>query len=128
MKMYLNRTRTRQDTTDGVLFSQQRMRICDTAEHTPTRLPAGTYKVVIKVHPGKKHRALCLLSTDENKKAAGFLINGNGVHKKGFGSTIIVGEHLIPGVVLNSRTHFEKLFRRVELTILRKKEVELIIR
>jgi len=138
MRMYLNRTRTRQDTTDGVLLSQQGNLICDTAEHTPTRLPAGTYKVVFKKHKG--HRtpyAAPLLSPQkgenslplgEGKGRGAYIEYGNGVRARKFGTTIIVGEHLVPGVVLNSRTHFDQLVKRIEKVFKRKQEVELIIR
>ena len=145
MRMYLNRTRTRQDTTDGVLLSQQGNLICDTAEHTPTRLPAGTYKVVFKKHKGHRTPYAAPYATplptspqgeeqgshpkgDLGGLRGAYIEYGNGVHARKFGTTIIVGEHLVPGVVLNSRKCFDQIVKRIEKVFKRKQEVELIIR
>jgi len=128
MKMFLNRTRTRQDSTDGMLIAQNGERICDTAEYTPTRLPAGTYRVTLKNHPRKKHRAPYLQLIDESRKVNGFIIEGNGVLAKGFGTTIIVGDHLVTGVVIRSRPYLNQIVKRLEKAFMRNQEVELIIR
>ncbi len=184
MKIYLNRTRTRQLTTDGVLLSSNGVRICDTAEHTPTMLPAGVYKVKFKHHRKYMHRAPHLtpnpgsaspsFSAGAMKAAkpsapvigkgaempgvtnalahnevdgeafvegqnaetsqsdvgigAAFMIHGNGVHARDFGTTIIVGEHLVPGVVLNSQRYFWQIVKRIEKALKRRHNVEIIIR
>ena len=36
MKLYLHRIHTRGVTTDGALWEEHDIRICDTAEHAPT--------------------------------------------------------------------------------------------
>lgn len=156
MILYLNRTRIRQQTTDGVLCSEAGVRICDTAEHTPTMLPAGEYSVILKRHPIVKHRVpmiaslprplspfgergvdtqgISTLSTraggeksPEGEERGAFL-SGNGVHAKGFGATIIVGDHLVPGVVVNSQHYFRQIVKRIEASLRRKHKITLIIR
>lgn len=128
MRLYLYRTRTRQHTTDGVLRNEMGVRICDTAEHTPTMLPRGEYSVKFKRHKKYKHRAPWLELTSESSTASGFIIHGNGVHAKGFGTTIVVGDHLVPGVVLNSHHYFRQIVKRIEKALKRHHRVEIIIR
>lgn len=128
MKIYLYRTRTRQHTTDGVLRNEMGVRICDTAEHTPTMLPRGEYSVKFKRHRKYKHRAPWLQLVDDEGTASGFVIHGNGVHARGFGTTIIVGEHLVPGVVLNSHHYFRQIVKRIEKALARKQKVTIIIK
>lgn len=136
MILYLNRTRIRQQTTDGVLRSEAGVRICDTAEHTPTMLPAGEYSVILKRHPIVKHRVPYINKSDsqdtppmkgEMEGGSSFL-PGNGVHAKGFGATIIVGDHLVPGVVVNSQHYFRQIVKRIEASLRRKHKITLIIR
>lgn len=119
MKLYLYRICTRQLTTDGVLKDENGVKICDTAEHTQKMLPQGVYKVVLRKHPNLGHRAVQVKSA--------WIIHGNGVHEKDFGASIIVGEHLVPGVVIRSYLYFERLIKRIEKVFKRGGEVELVI-
>lgn len=141
MILYLNRTRIRQQTTDGVLRSEAGVRICDTAEHTPTMLPAGEYSVILKRHPKVKHRVPYINKSNSqdtppmrgemeggSRLERGVFLSGNGVHAKGFGATIIVGDHLVPGVVVNSQHYFRQLVKRIEASLRRKHKIKLIIR
>ena len=105
MKLYLYRICTRQLTTDGVLKDENGVKICDTAEHTQKMLPQGVYKVVLRKHPNLGHRAVQVESA--------WIIHGNGVHEKDFGASIIVGEHLVPGVVIRSYSYFERIIKRI---------------
>ena len=120
MKIYLYRTCTRQLTTDGVLRNENGTHICDTAEHTRHMLPEGTYKLEFGKHPKHRQRA-------PRVKDGTWIIHGNGVHGKDFGSSIIVGEHLVPGVVIRSLPYFERLVKRMDKAFRRGGEVELVI-
>lgn len=142
MILYLNRTRIRQQTTDGVLRSEAGVRICDTAEHTPTMLPTGEYSVVLKRHPKVKHRVPYInrsnsqdtppmrgeMERGSRLEWGSSFLPGNGVHAKDFGSTIIVGKHLVPGVVVNSQHYFRQIVKRIEASLRRKHKITLIIK
>lgn len=131
MKLYLKRECFRQHTTDGTL-STKSSHICDTIEHTQMMLPEGLYKVQLKNHPRLHHRAPKISLIAENstnvKSPTAFIIHGNGVYGKQFGSSIAVGERIIPGVVIKSRFHFENLVHRIEMAIRRGGEVVLEIK
>ena len=151
MVFYLYRTRTRPNTTDGVLCAANGRRICDTAEHTPTMLPRGEYTIVLKQNKKYGHRAPWVTSRCPSdiplqnpptvrgemeggsfkgggKIGKAFILHGNGVYAKRFGATIIVGEHFVPGVVINSRHYFDLLLKRIEKALMRGNTIELIIR
>lgn len=55
MEMYLFRTRTHPDTTDGVLELDGE-KICHTAERTADRLPLGEYEVRLSRTSAKMQR------------------------------------------------------------------------
>ena len=136
MKLYLNRTCTRGLTTDGVLQNQRHNRICDTAEHTLHMLPEGTYQLTLELHKKLDHRAPCIQQGNATAAettataaatAASWIIHGNGVHGKDFGSSIAIGDCLVPGVVIRSHPCFERLVKRLDKAIKRGSKVKLII-
>ena len=128
IRFYLYRTCTRQLTTDGELVNELGTHICDTAEHTLHRLPEGTYRIVLKKHTKLRHRAPCILPQDGDAGGAqGWLIHGNGVHGRDFGAGILMGEHLVPGVVIRSHPYFGRFVKRMEKALKREDRVELVI-
>lgn len=120
MKLYLYRTCTRQLTTDGVLRNERGIRICDTAEYTREMLPEGTYKLKFGKCPKYRHRA-------PRAEEGAWIIHGNGVLGKGFGGSIIVGDHLVPGVVIRSFRYFQRLVKSMDKVVKRGGEVVLVI-
>ncbi len=104
-------------------------------------LPAGEYLVILKRHPKVKHRVPYINKSNSqdtppmrgemergSRLERGPFLSGNGVHAKDFGSTIIVGKHLVPGVVVNSQHYFRQLVKRIEASLRRKHKITLIIR
>lgn len=124
MKLYIFRQAIKDTTTDGVLKDEHGQRICDTAEHTHHMLPRGTYRVTLSMHPSHKHRAP---RVEPCGGPGAWIIHGNGVHAKAFGSSIITGDRLAPGAVIRSRPYFERLVKRMEKAFKRGGQVELVI-
>ena len=110
MEMFLFRTRTHPETTDGVLEVDGE-RFCDTAERTAGRLPCGTYEVKV-IHPSAGTPRLVIPRTDR-RHSVGELLAGNGTNTLRRGS-IVVGEHRARGLCIRSRPTFERLLERVE--------------
>lgn len=155
MKLYLYRICTRRHTTDGVLQDEQGLCICDTAEHTPHMLPEGTYQLTLERHKKLGHRAPCIqqgnataaetsatttadtVTTADTATTAdavttataatSWIIHGNGIYGKDFGASIVIGDCLVPGVVIRSYPYFERLVKRLEKVFQRNESVELII-
>jgi len=80
------------------------IRICDTSEHSPTMLPPGDYVVELKKHPILGHRTMMLTKKSRRKlksksSTKGWIMSGNGAYSARCASNIIVGTHLVPGVV-----------------------------
>ena len=96
-------------------------RICDTAEHSQYRVPAGSY-----------HIALCKSETYGRKvpilvEAPSFcLVHGNSIYGKRDGR-ILVGLHIIPGWLKHSNILFMLLYDRINKALRRGHEVKLII-
>ena len=107
MKLYLKRYRIRIDSTDGELTNDEGTHICDTAESTQTMLAEGTYRLIT----GGRH----------------VFSHGNGVYGKGCGAKILVGEHLVPGVVIRSLSSYKRLIKRIKMARKRGSIVELTI-
>lgn len=157
------------DATDGILQIGG-LNICSCSEHTATRLPAGTYAVLIhRCHQYQRKMPLIIpldhahpLSespTDQPCESASVLscessyqpacascpalpfvsLNsplphrcpmvkpGNGVHNRIDGS-IIVGERLIPGVLIQPAPIFARLVERLVKAHSRGKTILLTIR
>lgn len=132
MKFYLYRQIIQSISTDGVLQDAQGIRICDTAEQTRHMLPEGTYQLTIRRHKQYGHRVPTLLpltaaSTTGARGVRGWMLHGNGVLGKNIGATILLGDNLVPGVVIHSQPHFKRLLKRLEKLGNRGIKVELVI-
>ena len=102
MELILQRTRIHRDTTDGYITIDG-AKVCDTAERTPVMLPPGRYPL-----------------TRRNT----YLSAGNGTYTLR-APTIIVGEHLVRGVVIRSYPTYIRIYERLKKAFGRKKEVVL---
>jgi len=89
-------------------------------------LPEGTYTVTMKMHPKSHYMAMYLQSADHSHRRYGYILHGNGLCRRK-GACIIVGNHLIPGVVTNSLQHFEDLMEMLEDILLQNGKMELQI-
>lgn len=103
-KLYLHRTRICERTCDGRLYDELGNHICDTAESTPYRLPAGEYPFVPST----------------------MLSRTNGVYALRDG-TILVGTHCVPGVVIRTADAYNRLRKRINEARRRGKSPILVI-
>lgn len=143
LEIHIFRTRVRSLTTDGYLSIGGR-RVCETAENTQHCIPAGTYsiqfvvcrqygmKMPLIVTSGPHCCSKCLHkkigSVHSNLPCFCPMIKvGNGVFSRTDGS-IIVGEHLQPGILLHSGYAFEKLYQRIKKAVQRDNEIRLTIK
>ena len=110
MEMFIFRTRTHPDTTDGVLEVDGE-KFCDTAERTADRLPYGTYEVKV-LHPSSGTERLVVCRPDK-RHSVGELLAGNGTNTLRRGG-IVVGEHRARGLCIRSRLTFERLLERLK--------------
>lgn len=101
----LRRIRIKDKTCDGRLFSNDGIRICDTAEATPYMLRSGEYEITRR----------CRL-----------LAKGNGVHALK-GPTILLGTHLVPGVVKRSAEAYDRLYQRIKKARQRGHKILLVV-
>lgn len=149
------------DATDGILQIGGQ-NVCSCSEHTATRLPAGTYAVLIHrchqyqrkmplIVPLDQSHPLSDPSTDQPCESSyqpacascpslpfvslnsrlphrcPMIKPGNGVHNRIDGS-IIVGERLIPGVLIQPAPIFARLIERLVKAHSRGKTILLTIR
>jgi len=113
MNIELRRYKILSETCDGCIYINGHL-ICDTAEPSALRLPEGEYNVTFRKHPKYGHRAPYLVNhRDGSLIDKGFLIHGNGVFNAKR-NDILLGEKCVPGVVVNSRKHFDPLVKRLE--------------
>lgn len=126
MNMQIYRRRIREKTCDGILRIDGK-RICDTAEHSLYRLPAGTYLIVLKYSKeyGRKMPMLVDIKKEDTSPKACLAI-GNGVFNNKDGS-ILLGTHIVPGCLKCSRQPFMQLYDRINKSIIRGHEVTLTI-
>ena len=95
--------------------------VCDTAEHSQYRVPAGTYHIV-----------LCKSQTYGRKvpilvEAPGIcLVHGNSIYGKRDGR-ILVGLYIIPGWLKHSNILFMQLYNRINAALRRGHEVTITI-
>lgn len=157
----LFRTVIAPDATDGILQIGGQ-NVCSCSEHTATRLPAGTYAVLIHrchqyqrkmplIVPLDQSHPLSDPSTDQPCESSyqpacascpslpfvslnsrlphrcPMIKPGNGVHNRIDGS-IIVGERLIPGVLIQPAPIFARLIERLVKAHSRGKTILLTIR
>ena len=120
LNIHLRRHRISKIACDGTIIING-SRICDTAEHSQYRVPAGTY-----------HIALCKSQKHGRKvpilvEAPGVcLVHGNGIYGCRDGR-ILLGLYLAPGCVKHSYPHFKLLYDRINAALRRGHEVTLRI-
>lgn len=129
MNILIHRHSIREITCDGTL-SINGIYLCDTAEHSQYRPPAGTYRITIR-NSRKYKRMMPILEPLNHPKTNAphfpFTITmGNGIYNRTDGR-IIIGTHNVPGCLVKSKELFLKFFDRIFKTIKRGHEVTLTI-
>lgn len=90
--------------TDGRLYIN-RHHVCDTVEHPTRCMPRGVYRIDLENNPFR---------------------HGDGPMKSTRGE-IIVGKNALPGLVVQSRETYDRLYERLRKTWQRGKEIRLSI-
>ncbi len=90
---------------DGHLYINRKL-ICDTVEHPTKHKPTGEYKIGLDNHPFR---------------------HGDGALSASHGE-IIVGKRLIPGLVTDSQSAYDRLYERLKKAFQRGSPVHLTIR
>ena len=108
---------------DGHLYIN-RKRICDTVEHPKRHLPAGEY---IISSLGAEGSSLSETAHSERLGLPFPFRHGDGALALKHGE-IIVGKHLLPGVVTVSLPTYDRLYERLKKAFQRGTPVRLIIR
>ncbi len=90
---------------DGHLYIN-RKRICDTVEHPSRHLPGGEYPITLPFFPFRHGDGALSLKQRE----------------------IIVGKHLLPGVVTQSQATYDRLYERLKKAFQRGTPVRFSIR
>lgn len=103
MNIILTRTKRSRYAVDGFITINGH-RICETAENVKNCLECGTY-ISLRQMPFRA---------------------GNGVHTLKNGH-ILLGETLVPGVVIHSLQHYERLYERIKKATQRGTEILLTI-
>ena len=115
LTLYLHRTHTRTQATDGTLYDEQGNRICDTAEATPFMLPPGEYALGrIADHFGRMNGVFALRDTT--------VLVGDAVIPEGYNERL-----RIPGVVIRTADAYDRIRRRINKARERGKHVMLVI-
>lgn len=132
MQIEIHRTKTNRLYTEGHIIVNG-ADFCHTIEHTPSMLPTGKYKVVLK-KISSSHRAIAIipqshkedvhLSTIE-QGASWITANKIALKQSLTMSPILIGTPLIPGVIKQSANSYNRLFERLKKC---KTEVTLTIR
>lgn len=108
---------------DGHLYIN-RKRICDTVEHPSRHLPAGEY---IISSLGAEGSSLSKTAHSERLGLPFPFRHGDGVLALKHGE-IIVGKHLLPGVVTASQPTYDRLYERLKKAFQRGTPIRLTIR
>lgn len=115
IKIYLHRTHTRTQATDGTLYDEHGNRICDTAEATPHMLPAGKYALGrIAEHFGRTNGVFALRDAT--------ILVGDSIIPEGYNERLRV-----PGVVIRTADAYDRIRRRINKARERGKQVVLVI-
>ena len=127
MEIHIYRHSVKTITCDGTLRIDG-SRICDTAENTLFRIPAGTYDVVLRHDKTFARKVPTLIPRQENgrKTAAAVLAIGNGIFNCRDGR-IILGTYIVPGCLKCSREPFMLLYDRINNSQRRGNTVTLFI-
>lgn len=120
MNIELRRYRFKPETIDGQIWIDGE-KVCGCAENAHHCLPPGEYQIAL-VKCGRLGRKMPSLITNRES----LIMPGNGVYNLIDGS-IIVGKHLVPGIVTHSRPAFDALYERIRKNIERGNQVTLII-
>lgn len=107
---------------------------------TPTTnmLPAGRYRIAIVVTPETRRRQLGIIPASINPpgwhpehgqslRPLALILDGHSFRSAKGLPSIIIGEELIPGVVINSRQYYDRLFERIEKAEVRHDPVDFYI-
>lgn len=141
MILKLKRYYKNEDATDGILTIDGK-RICCTAEHTPTCLKPGKYRIQQKTYvlslakkvrytgdvetiPSTSREMPCLFQ-GKGKKSLGCIRPGNGVHTLRDAS-IIVGLRRTVGLCIHTDETFDKLASRLRKSWKRKEKTYLLV-
>ena len=108
---------------DGHLYIN-RTRICDSVEHPKRHLPAGEY---IISSLGAEGSSLSETAHSERLGLPFPFRHGDGALSLKHGE-IIVGKHLLPGVVTTSQPTYDRLYERLKKAFQRGTPVRLTIR
>ena len=108
---------------DGHLYIN-RTRICDSVEHPSRHLPAGVYQITND--QSKMSNLKCQISNPETPIPFPFR-HGDGALALKHGE-IIVGKHLLPGVVTASQSTYDRLYERLKKAFQRGTPIRLTIR
>ena len=110
VQIIIKRYKKRKGAMDGVLFLENK-RFCDTTEHSTTCLPAGKYKIRVKMERHLQRYAPKIYPM-RGKKQQGIIKPGNGVYTLTDGS-ILVGKYQASGLCIHSATTLDRLVRRL---------------
>lgn len=123
MEILLVRNKYSQWGIDGHLYIN-RKRVCDTVEHPTCHLPGGEYII-----PSLGAEGSSLSETAHSERHAVPLPfrHGDGALASYHGE-IIVGQHLLPGVVTQSQATYDRLYERLKKAWQRGTRVQLTIR
>ena len=121
MQIVLKRLKSRPQATDGQLYINNVI-VADTAEATPYMLSEGVYD--IKIENIKKYHRKMPVVCSENTPVIRI---GNGVYNSK-NADIIIGEHLLNGIIIHSAPFFNKLIDRLDKAAIRGEKMELKIK
>lgn len=121
MKILLQRHHLGEFATDGRLSISGEY-ITDTCEHSPFKVPVGSYHIELK-YSKLYHRKMPFLSEEPDV----CLAFGNGIYSCTDGR-ILLGTTIIPGCLKNSKEPFLRLYDRINQSLRRGHQVLLEIK
>ncbi|WP_293588374.1 DUF5675 family protein [Prevotella sp.] len=140
----IRRVQSANESADSKMYISGRF-VCDCSENVATALPVGSYHVVVDRCKQYGRKMLLVLADEDCKpccascKRVGepsvnsrmpcvcpMIKPGNGVHLRSDGS-IIVGERLVPGVLKQPVTTFNRLFARLKTAVERGAKIMLSV-
>lgn len=133
MKIELIRKQTNALFTTSELRIKGKKYIPYCVEHTLAMLPAGEYVLNIVTNRKKHERKLVITITETSnsgqamQRTVGQLTRGNSYKSTLYKPYIVVGEHLIDGIVKLSQKLYNRLLDRIEKCVQRQEKVVLCI-
>lgn len=130
MEITIKRTETNKAYTSGTLYANGKAVAHYTLEYTRCMLPAGTYQAVLVSDPKMQRRQIAIVADDcdttvDSPHIMATLTNGNSYRNVENTPNVVIGEKLIPGVVISSRKVFDRLFDRIEKCVARGERITL---